>query len=834
MFLLRIFFFIYTNDVSEILYNQNVKDGPPMKVSYSWLSEFVENIPAPKELSHILTMLGFEVEEVSSPGEAIKDVVVGKILEKGPHPDADKLSFCQVTDGENTYDIVCGASNMAAGDHIALARLGTVLPGDFKIERRKIRGIESFGMMCSSRELQLSDEHSGIMILDRNTQLGTPLIDVLGINDTVFELNITPNRPDALCAIGIAREIAAHCGSKLKLPDTSSLPADTEPDYIPGVELVDDDLCPRYTALVIKGVKIGPSPEWLKKRLEACGVRSVNNVVDSTNLVLLEWGQPLHAFDLNKLQEKRIVVRRALPGEHLVCIDGSDRKLLDDMLVIADAENPVAAAGVMGGKDSEVDEATVDILLESAYFNPPSIRRTSKKLQLSTDASYRFERGVDLECVIPASYRCARLIKDLAGGTICGTMKIADTKKKEYLDKLQGRLIELKLGYSARLLGKVITPEEMEKILSGLGFSVENKEDDRLIVRVPSFRNDVKRPCDLVEEIARCAGYGTFAPTLPKAPVKAPEPMELDRHFVSLVRSHLCSSGLDEAVTYSFIDKESLELFPTDGADLVHDAVTKQNPLVSNEDVMRCSILPSLLVCAKRNVAHGNHDFGLYEIARTYKAIDKALTEKKKVSGILIGNPHSGWRNNKKEQEFFDLKGIVETLLQISGYRGYRIMDPPSCLHPKRGAAIMAGNTPLGYFGELNPLLAEKYELRGRVLVFELDIKALSDQYKVTSAQYKPFSSYPAVKRDLALLLPVAVSVDHVEKIIRRECGTLLEDTTVFDYYSGKQVQAGFVSAAFRLTFRSFDGTLKEDIVDQTFEKVLNQLKNKLGVQIRS
>ena len=504
------------------------------------------------------------------------------------------------------------------------------------------------------------------------------------------------------------------------------------------------------------------------------------------------------------------------------------------MLVIADAKMPVAVAGVMGGKDSEVDDQTVDILLESAYFNPPSIRRTSKKLQLSSDASYRFERGVDLEGVIPASYRCARLIKEFAGGKICGKMKIADTKKKEYLDKLQGRLIELRLEYSNRLLGKKIPPEQMETIFAGLQFSVENKDDDRLIVRVPSFRNDVRRPADLVEEIARCSGYSAFAPTLPNAPVKAPEPMEMDRQFVSLIRSHLCDSGLDEAVTYSFIDKESLELFPSNGADLSHASVTIQNALVSSEETMRSSILPSLLACSKHNAAHGNHDFGLYEIARSYKAIDNVLQEKKMVAGILTGNPHGNWRNNKKEYDFFDLKGIVEGLLQISGYKGYRTTEPPSCLHPKRGATIMVGNIPLGYYGELNPLLSDKYELRGRVLVFELDGKVLSNQFVSTSSQYKVFSSYPAVKRDLALLIPATVTVDHVEKIIRRESGALLEDTVVFDYYSGKQVQEGFVSVAFRLIFRSSEGTLKEEIVDQTFEKVLNQLKNKLGVQIRS
>jgi phenylalanyl-tRNA synthetase beta chain len=804
-----------------------------MKLPYSWLAELLETIPAPQQLADILTMLGFEVEEISSPGETIQDVVVGKILEKESHPDADKLSFCQVTDGENTYPIVCGASNMVAGDHIALARLGVVLPGDFKIEKRKIRGVESQGMMCSSRELGLGDDHSGIMILDKNTTLGTPLVDVLGMNDTVFDLNITPNRPDTLCAIGIAREIAAQCKTKLILPDSNPLEAQVDPGFVPSVDVLDEDLCPRYTALVIKGVNVGPAPAWVKNRLEACGLRSVNNIVDATNLVLLETGQPLHAFDYNKLNENRIVVRKAQADEHLVCIDGDDRKLSQDMLIIADATDPVAVAGVMGGLDSEVSAQTVDILLESAYFYPPSVRRTSKRLQLSSDASYRFERGVDLEGVIPAAYRCARLIRELAGGQIAGAMKVADTNNPEIFSSLRGRSIELNFDYCNRLLGKTIEPDSIAAILTALQFEVASQDRDKMVVHVPSFRNDVHRAADLVEEVARCTGYGEFEPTLPKAPVKAPEPMEVDRGFTAKVRQYLIDSGLDEAVTYSFADKNALAHFPTHDANLENDIVTIQNALVSGEETMRTSMLPTLLVCAKRNVAHGNQDFGLFEIARTYFA-NEEKTEKKTLAGLLIGNPHAGWRNTRKEHDFFDLKGIIEGILQLAGLRGYRSMEPPACLHPKRGIEAQIGKTPVGYFGELHPQLADQYELPGRVLVFELDMKVLSDQSRAARVQYKPFSSYPAVKRDMALLIPETVSSDHIEKIIRRESGNLLEDVSIFDYYRGKQVQEGCISIAFRLTFRSTEGTLKEEDVDAVFNRVLTQLKKKLDIQLRS
>ncbi|MEW6234457.1 MAG: phenylalanine--tRNA ligase subunit beta [Candidatus Omnitrophota bacterium] len=805
-----------------------------MKLPYSWLSQFVDRLPPPEVVAELLTMRGFEVEEISCPGSEIKDIIVAKILEMAPHPDADKLTLCQVTDGSQQHEIVCGAKNMKAGDHVALAYIGTVLPGNFKLEKRKIRGIYSQGMLCSTRELGLGDDHAGIMILPPEYKIGRRLIDEMGLNDSVFEINVTPNRPDALSVLGIAREIAAALGEKAHVPGASLVSSDKEIDLVPSIDLVDGDLCPRYTALILKDVKIGPSPQWVKDRLEACGVRSVNNAVDATNLVLMEMGQPLHAFDLDKLHEKRIVVRRGRIGEKLVSIDGDERILDEEMLVIADAEVPCAVAGVMGGLESEVSEETTAILLESAYFDPSCIRRTSKRLGLSSEASYRFERGVDFETVIPASYRCAQLILELAGGYAAGSMGIADTPDCERLESLRGRMVRLRYAYCDRLLGQIVPRDEMEKILVSLQFSVEKKDKESMTLRVPSHRLDVCIEADLAEEIARCYGYEKFTPTLPAAPVKAPEPQEIDRGMALRIRQYLIGFGLDEAVTYSFSDPEGMKAFPPEGVSFQCDETTVLNPINVNEATMRTAILPSLLQCAKRNAARGNADFGLFELARIYLPQESGHEENRMISGVIVGNPGADWRSGKKERDFFDVKGLVEGMLSLCALRRYRSIEGPACLHPKRGATIQEGKQTLGYYGELHPNLAEKYELPGRVLVFEIGLKPLSDAYRSYTARYRPFSLFPAIKRDIALLMPEGVPARKVETIIRRESGDLLENLEMFDYYRGKQVAQGFISAAFRMTYRSREGTLKDDEIDVLIGKILNGLKKELDVQLRS
>ena len=805
-----------------------------MKLPYSWIAELVEGVPSPNALGDELTLRGFEVEEMASPGDAIRDVVVAKLLATEPHPDADKLTLCKVTDGAEIHEIVCGAKNMKAGDCIALARVGTVLPGNFKIEKRKIRGQKSAGMMCSKRELGLGDDHAGIMILPPDAPLGTALIDYLKLNDVVYDFGVTPNRPDVLSAVGMAREAAAAFKLSLKMPDASPLPADVDAEYKPSIMLEAEELCPRYSGLVMRGVKIGPSPDWLKARLEACGVRSINTVVDATNLVLLELGQPLHAFDLKKLRGEKIVVRRAKPGETIVTLDEEERKLNEDMLVIADAEHPVAVAGVMGGFDSEVSATSTDLLIESAYFHPPSVRRTSKQLGLSTEASYRFERGVDFDMVVPAAWRCAHLIAELAGGKIVGEMTVADTANDELLAPLRERTLSLKFAYCDKLLGKPIDPAEIETIFESLNLKKENRDAQQITVRIPTYRKDIERQADLVEEAARCHGYNNFAPALPLAPVKTPEPQEIDRQLVQKLKEYLNGAGLDEAVTYSFTNEAYLEPFPSADVSLENDACTILNAINSNECTMRTSMVPSLLQSVKRNVSHGNTDFGLFEIARTYTPHDGHVHEKKTIAGAIVGSLAGDWRNRKTEFDFFDLKGLIEGLLGTAKLTRYRLIPGPNCLHPHRGVWVQAGKAPFGYFGELHPSLAEKDDLTGRVCVFEFELAPMAQAFRKPLAPYKPFSIYPAVERDLAFLLPDGVTAQAVEKVVQQQGGDLLESVALFDHYRGKQVAQGFASVAFRLRFRSPSETLKEEVVDGACKLILDELQKKLNVQLRS
>lgn len=805
-----------------------------MKVTYSWLSELVEGMPSPDELADLFIMRGFEVEEATSPGDAIRDVVIGEIVEMGLHPNAEKLTFCHVTDGQETHPIVCGATNHKTGDRVALARVGTTLPGDFKIEKRKIRGEVSKGMMCSLRELGMGEEHAGILILPKEAPLGGRLVDYLGLNDVVFDISVTPNRPDALSAIGLAREAAAACGGELRLPDMSELEAALEPDFAPSVTLEADDLCPRYTALTIRDVTIGPSPDWLRNRLEACGVRSINNVVDATNLVMMESGQPLHAFDMDLLAEERIVVRRAHEGERFKTLDGEERVLTTETLVIADAEKAVALAGVMGGEESEVTQGTRTILLESAFFHPPSIRRTSKRQTLSTESSYRFERGVDLETVVPAAWRCARLIVELAGGKIAGRITVADTPESTRLERLREREMSLRFAYCERLLGKRIDPEEIERLLASVFLPTVQRDAERLTVKVPSFRQDIQREADLVEEVARCHGYNEFTPTPLLAPVRPPERIEIDRRFTARIHEFFNSAGLDEAITYSFVNEDRLTAFPP--TDVARDsaATTILNPINVQERAMRTSLLPSLLLCAQRNVAHGAADFGLYEIARVYLPSEDTHVETMMLAGVICGAPHSNWRDKRAEFDFFDLKGIIVSMLGQAGLKRYRLEDGPDCLHPHRGVWTRAGKKPIGYFGELHPALAEEMDLTGRVCVFEFELAPLARASESNAIKFKPYSPYPAMRRDLAFLLPDGLSARQVEDVIRQEGGELLEDARLFDYYKGKQVAEGHASVAFRLLYRSAEGTLKEETVDALGERVLNRLQSELNVKLRT
>ncbi|MGC9328442.1 MAG: phenylalanine--tRNA ligase subunit beta, partial [Candidatus Hinthialibacter sp.] len=538
--------------------------------------------------------------------------------------------------------------------------------------------------------------------------------------------------------------------------------------------------------------------------------------------------------DMQKLHGERIVVRRARPGELIRTIDDEKRTLDEDMLVIADADHPTAVAGVMGGLETEISDSSTTVFLESAFFHPPSVRRTSKKMGLSSEASYRFERGVDFEAVIPAAYRCARLMVELAGAKVAGRMGIAETKDQSYLQRLGTRKLTLHFDYCNRLLGQTIAPDAIADIFQSLQMEVAERDADSITVFVPSFRQDIVRQADLVEEAARCYGYNEFTSTLLYAPVTPPERQIVDRKMVSQLRDYLTGSGFFESVTYSFAREDDLKAFPLRYADLSHDAVTIQNPINMHEAVMRTSLFPALLQAARRNVSRGNTDFGLYEMARGFFAKGGDLNESRVLAAVLVGNPHQGWRNQRTDLDFFDLKGMVNDLLSLACVRRFRALPGLECLHPKRGVQIQAGKHILGFYGELHPSLAELYELPGRVLVLEFDLELLTEFYRSDQPLYRSFSSFPSVKRDLALLLPQGTEAQKVEEIIRRKCGELLEDLYLFDYYRGKQVAEGRVSAGFRLTLRSQQGTLNEEQVDSVVDSILTTLKKDLDVSLRS
>jgi len=634
-----------------------------MNISINWLKDYVDIEETPQELADMLTMAGLETASITELGEGCEDIVVAQILKKEQHPNADRLSLCQVTDGEETYPIVCGATNMVEGDKVALARVGSVLPGNFKIKKAKLRGVESHGMMCSERELGLSDEHSGIIILPKETAVGTKLVEALGLPDTVIEVEITPNRPDWLSVVGVAREISANTGRALKMPPSEVNEGIDSATEATSVEINAPYLCHRYTARFIKGVKVGPSPLWMQNRLKAAGVRPISNVVDVTNYVLMELGHPLHAFDFNKLRGGKIVVKRAEEGEKFTTLDGQERALTGENLMICDGEGSVGVAGVMGGLNSEVSDETVDVLLESAYFFPPNIRATAKALGLSTEASYRFERGADIEGLVTALERAARLIVETAGGTVL--KGIIDNYPTAH-DK---RRITLRVPRIAQVLGLEIASGRAVECLKGLGIEVIEADDERIVTLAPTHRVDIEREIDLIEEIARIVGYNNIPSTLPRISIQPGVPAG-ERPFYEKCRDLLAAAGLNEIITYSFIDPEDDNRIALEPDSPLRAKVKIQNPLGVETSVLRTTLLPSLLRVAGNNVRRGNKDIKLFEVGKTFHPEEgmPLPEEHVRMAGLLTGSrePLTWWAKQDR-LDFFDGKGVVERVFSAIG-----------------------------------------------------------------------------------------------------------------------------------------------------------------------
>ena len=797
-----------------------------MNVTLNWLKTYIDFEFSPNELAERLTMLGVEVEAIKQLGTGLDGIVVGRVDVVGRHPNADKLVLCQVDVGEaESLQIVCGAPNVREGMFAPVATIGATLPIGLTIKSAKLRGEISQGMLCSEKELGLSEDAAGLMELSADISVGTPLTEALRLDDVMFELEVTPNRPDCLSLIGVAREIRAETGNPLKLPHVDLEENETDIRDLTSVTIDAPDLCPRYAARVIQGVKVAESPAWLQQRLESVGVGVVNNIVDVTNFVLMEYGQPLHAFDYHKLSENRIVVRRAADDERLTTLDEVDRELTTDTLVIADAEKPVALAGIMGGYDSEITETTCDVLLESAYFNPSSIRATAKALGINTEASYRFERGADPGAVLAALDRAAQLIAELAGGTVCkGTVDVYPGE--EPLREIQFRPDRVNF-----VLGTELEATEMEQILSRLGFDVE-ASGSAYQVTIPTFRSDITREIDLIEEIARVYGYDNIPTTLPKGdiPVPASDPkVEVRR----CLKHFLLAAGMMEAVNYSFCDPNCFGKIRLASDNPLRDAVPLRNPLSPEMSLLRTTLIPGLLENTQHNRNHQINTIGLFEIGGVFVR-DGDQKEPERIAGILAGQIGDGiYGNPYRSPDFFDIKGLVEGMLEVCGITEYTLQktDVPT-FHPGRNAAVLLGEKPVGTFGEAHPVVLENYDLPYKAYLFEFDLEALVD-VAVFAKSFEPISIYPKVERDLAIVLDKMVLSNMPIELIYTTGGEWVESVRLFDVYEGEQVPEGKKSLAYTIVYHSANETLTDKAVNALHDKVVKRLNQELGAELR-
>ncbi len=807
-----------------------------MRVPLSWLRDYVDiKIPL-QELAHRLTMAGIEVEAVERIGDRWDKIYVGEVLEVRPHPNADRLTIAEVEyGGDNPLTVITGAPNIKVGDRglrVPTAVAGARLIDGHSPEHReitlrpaKIRGVHSEGMICSELELGISDDHEGIMILDHEAPVGVPLVDYLG--DTVFHLELSPNLVRCLSLIGVAREVAALTGERIRLPE-ASLVAERGPiEEMVTVEIEAPNLCPRYSASLIRDITVGPSPPWLQRRLRAAGMRPINNIVDVTNYVMLELNQPLHAFDYEKIRGKKIIVRRAGGDKIFTTLDGEERELLPDMLMIADGEGPVAVAGVMGGLESEVTETTRQVLLEAANFDRVSIRRTSQALKVRTEASIRFDKGLDPESTIPALSRASELIRQLAGGQVAQGFADAYPRpgeRKEILFLI--REVE-------RLLGVSVPLEEVVRILESLEFEVKVLSEERLRVIVPSYRGDVSLPADLVEEVARIKGYDEIPTTLLSGELP-PQRINWSLHWERRAQEVLTACGLSEVITYTLINRRELEAFPPWGEETKPETLSIANPTVLDQNLLRISLLPSLLKVLASNLRYQSQ-IRIFEIGRVYLPQEDDLPRERNTLALALagGEEKSIWGEGEVI-DLYDLKGVIEALLRGMGIKEYEFVP---AVHPSFSAHkvvhLLVGEEPtvVGILGELQ--VGEAFDIGERtVYLAEIDFEALSS--KATSERrYEPLPRYPAITQDIALVVDEGIPAGKVYQLIMEAGGALLTGARLFDLYRGAPIPRGKKSLAYSLTYRAPDRTLTAEEVMKIQERIVKHLCEAIGARLR-
>lgn len=813
-----------------------------MKFTLSWLKEYVDTGDlTPEALADHLTMLGLEVDGVTDVFPELKPLQTARVLSVEPHPNAENLHLCEVAVGDETLSIVCGAPNVRENLVTAVALPGTVMPDGTKIKPSKVRGVKSNGMLCSERELGLSDSHTGIMELPGDLDHGLPLRKALGLDDLQVEVDLTPNRPDCASVIGIAREVAGITRTPLTLPVGEVSMERGRCEFTVDVE--SSEQCPRYAARLIKGVTISPSPWWIRKRLLSIGLRPINNVVDITNLVMMEYGQPLHAFDYDTLSGKQIIVRHPRPKETtFTTLDGAERTLEADMLMICDAVKPVAVAGVMGGLNSEVTDGTTNILLESACFNPVSIRRTARRLNLPSEASYRFERGVDPDGCITAMERAVSLLVETAGGSaVEGGVDLYGGKRP-----LNSQT--LRISRTSALLGIDLDYNKIADVLQSIGIRCKEKDADTLWVNPPSFRIDIEREVDLVEEVARLIGYNNIPTSLPTVSLSYPE-QDPQRHLRSQTCTILTGMGFSEAINYSFVTEKHLSLMQLKEDDKRRQQVTLLNPLNEEQSVMRTMLLPALLENLKRNINFQKSNVKLFEMGKVFtpQGENEQPIEKERLVGML-----SGRRNGEASSLYFtdenvdilDAKGVVEQILETLRLQGcdnttdlvqFRLpeqgeadpySDPEQCLLLDTEKGV------LGQIARLQPVVARNFGIKQEVFFFDLDFELLC----ALQAIPKNFCSlpvFPAVKRDIALLVPENVKAGDLLQEVRSSKEKFIEHCEIFDVYQGKSLQKGTKSVAISVTYRSPTKTLTEKNVNKSHTKIIQQLTSRFNGSLR-
>jgi phenylalanyl-tRNA synthetase beta chain len=834
-----------------------------VKASLKWLKDYVDIKLAPEELAERLTMAGMEVKGMQAMGGAWSSVVVGQITAINPHPNADRLKLSTVNLGIQQVTVVCGAPNISVGQKVPFAHIGTQLidghTGKAIVLRpAKIRGILSEGMVCSEKELGISDSHEGIMVLPSEATIGAPLREYLG--DTIFDLDITPNRPDCLSTIGIAREIAALTDEALHLPEIRYEEMATPIDSFVSVNIVEPNLCSRYCASLISGISIVPSPNWLQQRLSSYGMRPINNIVDVTNYVMLEYGQPLHAFDYEKLKGKQIIVRRAGNVETMATLDGAERTLSQDVLVIADKERAVAVAGIMGGLDAEVTDKTSTILLESANFNQAIIRRGCRYLNLQSEASVRFDKGLNSDLPLLPLKRATQLLLELAGG------KAAKGVVDVYPGKLEPKSILLSAEQVKRLSGLEVNVDKMLKILTSLGFECresviasEAKQSPQISVSVPYWRSDIRCGADLVEEIIRVIGYDKVPITRIRSSPPPQEPaLSLRAQRSKLkhrLRNALVGCGFQEILTYSLTSVERLQNLSPE-LELKVTPLKVINPMTREQEYLRTTLRVGLLATLAKNQKIEEAGIKLFEIGKIFLpqhpsviAVSrspeagegeakqspqdkKELPREKEILCAGLSGPRCelSWHGDKGEFDFFDAKGIVENFLNQLGLKAAFESGDDESLFPGRGVDIVLGGDKVGIVGELHPRVAQAFELSGTVCLIEMDMEKLYDKASGFK-RYQPIQRFPAITRDIALVVDEQVAYQQVKDIFREF--PLVTETTLFDLYSGEQIPEGKKSFAIRIVYQSPDRTLTDEEVNQTQQRILDRLHQELGANLR-